>query len=77
MEHAMMGLEWIRRHSPSFDRQARAYLFSTGDLTNLEEKETEGGSGAKGGGGNGSSRGAAAPSSSQSLGIGSLRARVE
>jgi ferritin-like protein len=68
MEHAMMGLEWIRRHSPSFDKQARAYLFSTGDLTNLEEKEM--GEGSTGGGSSGSSS-----TASQSLGIGSLRGR--
>jgi uncharacterized protein len=69
MEHAMMGLEWIRRHSPSFDRQARAYLFSSGDLTNLEKKEMDGAGESTGGGGS-------STTPSQSLGIGSLRART-
>ena len=80
MEHAMMGLEWIRRHSPSFDKQARAYLFTTGDLTKLEESEMSGGSPARksgaGKGGERSGRASASPGGIQSLGIGSLRGGI-
>ena len=63
IEHAMMTLEWIRRRSEVFDANARTYLFSEGDITEVEEKETAGG----------------APTSAKtkpadgSLGIGSLK----
>ena len=73
MEHAMMGIEWIRRHSPSFDKQARAYLFSSGDLTSLEKNET--GEGSKGGGSAIGSSAIGSSATSESLGIGSLRGR--
>jgi ferritin-like protein len=56
-EHAMMTLEWIRRHSPSLDAHARTYLFSQGSITGREEGGEGGGSDAASG----------------SLGIGSLR----
>ncbi|HEX6957372.1 MAG TPA: ferritin [Ferrovibrio sp.] len=38
MEHAAMVLEWIRRNSPEFDRQLKEYLFSTKDITSMEEQ---------------------------------------
>jgi len=28
MEHAAMVLEWIRRHSPDFDKELKDYLFT-------------------------------------------------
>jgi ferritin-like protein len=36
VEHASMVLEWIRRHVPKFDEALRAYLFTTGDITEIE-----------------------------------------
>jgi uncharacterized protein len=38
IEHAMMNLEWIRRHSPTFDAAARTFLFSEGPITEVEAK---------------------------------------
>lgn len=39
-EHAMMVLEWIRRKDADFDRMARVYLFSSGDITAVEAEDT-------------------------------------
>jgi ferritin-like protein len=39
IEHATMTLEWIRRKHPKFDAALRIYLFTTGDITELEETE--------------------------------------
>ena len=65
IEHAVMGLEWLRRNMPAWDANMRTYLFSTGDITALEDAAT-GGKGAEGApAGKGSSGG--------SLGIGSLK----
>ncbi len=36
IEHAAMTLEWIRRQIPEFDGELRTYLFTTGDITNIE-----------------------------------------
>lgn len=33
IEHAVMTLEWIRRHDPVFDAQLRAHLFQEGSIT--------------------------------------------
>ncbi len=38
IEHAMMNLEWLRRNSPSFDKNARIYLFSEGPITEVEAR---------------------------------------
>jgi hypothetical protein len=38
VEHAMMGLEYLRRISPVFDKHMRTYLFTDGDITEIEEK---------------------------------------
>jgi ferritin-like protein len=38
IEHAMMGLEYLRRINPVFDKHMRTYLFSEGDITEIEEK---------------------------------------
>lgn len=39
IEHAVMTLEWIRRHNLVFDRQLRTYLFSRGSITEIETAE--------------------------------------
>lgn len=41
IEHAMMALEYLRRINPVFDKHMRTYLFTEGDITEIEEKETE------------------------------------
>ena len=38
IEHASMALEWIRRNNPKFDEALKTYLFTTGEITELEEK---------------------------------------
>lgn len=38
IEHAIMGLEYLRRVSPVFDEHMRTYLFSKGDITKIEKK---------------------------------------
>jgi uncharacterized protein len=38
IEHAMMGLEYLRRISPVFEKHMRTYLFTEGDITAIEEK---------------------------------------
>ncbi len=40
-EHASMLLEWIRRHDSKFDAALKTYLFTSGDITEIEG-ETEG-----------------------------------
>lgn len=42
IEHAIMNLEWIRRHHPKFDENLRTYLFSQGPITAIEETATGG-----------------------------------
>ena len=38
IEHAIMGLEYLRRISPVFEKHMRTYLFTEGDITEIEEK---------------------------------------
>jgi ferritin-like protein len=38
IEHAMMALEYLRRMSPAFDKHMRTYLFTEGDILEIEEK---------------------------------------
>ena len=38
IEHAMMGLEYLRRISPIFDKHMRTYLFSEGDIVGIEKE---------------------------------------
>jgi ferritin-like protein len=45
IEHAAMVLEWLRRRVPKFDELLRAYLFTSGSITAIEE-ESESGEGA-------------------------------
>lgn len=68
MEHAIMGLEWLRRTMPGWDAVMRTYLFTTGDITALEDAATGGETDA-------SATETASPSApaGASLGIGSLR----
>ncbi|TVR96552.1 MAG: ferritin [Rhodospirillales bacterium] len=63
-EHACMVLEWLRRNDPKWHEELSTYLFSSGDITHLEEGEN-GAAAGNGGNGNGAGDG--------SLGIGSLR----
>ena len=42
IEHASMALEWIRRNTPKFDEALRTYLFTSGEITALEEAATGG-----------------------------------
>jgi ferritin-like protein len=39
VEHACMLLEWLRRHSPVFEKNLRTYLFQEQPITEIEEKE--------------------------------------
>ena len=41
IEHAMMGLEYLRRISPIFDKHMRTYLFSEGDIVGIEKESGE------------------------------------
>ncbi|HEX7999309.1 MAG TPA: encapsulin-associated ferritin-like protein [Pyrinomonadaceae bacterium] len=41
VEHAIMGLEYLRRISPVFDKHMRTYLFTDGDITEIEEQAEE------------------------------------
>ena len=43
IEHATMTLEWIRRNFPKFDDSMKVYLFTTGDITAIEEEVENGG----------------------------------
>ena len=42
IEHFSMALEWIRRNTPKFDEALKTYLFTTGEITELEEAASEG-----------------------------------
>jgi ferritin-like protein len=39
IEHAMMALEYLRRINPVFDKHMRTYLFTEGDILEIEEKD--------------------------------------
>src|SRR5205823_6130841 len=41
IEHAMMTLEWLRRNNDKFDEHMKTYLFTEGDILEIEER-TEG-----------------------------------
>src|SRR5678815_2291338 len=38
IEHAIMALEWLRRNNPVFEKNMKTYLFSTGDILEVERK---------------------------------------
>jgi hypothetical protein len=42
-EHAAMAIEWLRRHDPVFDRHLRTYLFTEGEITEIEAEAEHGG----------------------------------
>jgi len=60
IEHACMGLEWLRRNMPQWDEALRTYLFKEGPIRDVEPVSGGGSASAAGGG--------------RDLGIGSLRA---
>ena len=37
IEHAIMGLEWLRRNSPKFHEHMKTYLFTSEDILEIEE----------------------------------------
>jgi len=39
IEHAIMGLEWLRRVSPKFHEHMKTYLFTEKDILEIEEEE--------------------------------------
>lgn len=41
IEHACMGLEWLRRNSPAWNENLETFLFTQGDITKLEEGEED------------------------------------
>lgn len=43
IEHASMVLEWLRRTDGDFARTFDIYLYSSGDVTRIEEQAEEGG----------------------------------
>jgi ferritin-like protein len=63
-EHAMMTLEWLRRHDPVLDGHMRTYLFSDAPITEIEEVAEQTGADAGG------------AATSGSLAIGSLRSEA-
>jgi ferritin-like protein len=60
LEHAAMVLEWLRRRTPKIDAVLKTYVFTEGEITEIEEAATGDATAAAGGDG--------------SLGIGSLKA---
>lgn len=41
IEHACMTLEWLRRNMPMWDEHLKTYLFTEGDITAIEEEQTD------------------------------------
>lgn len=66
IEHACMGLEWLRRNMPAWDKHLRTYLFKDESIVEIEKEDTSG---------SGKSEDSTSPSSGavKSLGIGSLK----
>src|SRR3569623_3596372 len=63
IEHAMMTLEWIRRHNPTVAANIKTYVGSEVPLLEVEKKAGQGGGG----------RGGGEKTTSTSLGIGGLK----
>ena len=38
IEHAVMTLEWLRRHDEVFNKHMKSYLFSSGDILEIEKR---------------------------------------
>jgi ferritin-like protein len=74
IEHAVMTLEWIRRHSPELDEQLRTYLFSDKAIVGPNHGIGEDDTGKNGE--HGEPAGKAAPAQG-SLGIGSLKVKID
>ncbi|MFW6337988.1 MAG: hypothetical protein ACOC25_03605, partial [Alkalispirochaetaceae bacterium] len=66
MEHASMALEYLRRTMEGWDETLRTYLFTEGDITELEEEAMGDGGRVRGG-----------TSDATGLGIGSLKGEQE
>ncbi len=60
IEHAAMLLEWLRRRMPEFDDALKTYLFTSAEITSIEESATGGAAGGE-------------QAADGGLGIGSLR----
>ena len=60
IEHAMMTLEWIRRHDPKMADNIKTYVGSEGPILEVEKRSTQAEAGTSGG---------------SSLGIGSLKGK--
>lgn len=43
IEHACMALEWLRRNMPGWDEELRTYLFTEGEITELEDEDDKNG----------------------------------
>jgi ferritin-like protein len=69
-EHASMMIEWLRRHDPKLDEHLRTYLFTKGNLMDIERAAEHGGGEA---GSSAAPGGKGAPAGDGSLGIGSLK----
>lgn len=41
IEHAMMGLEYLRRINPVFDKHMRTYLFTEKDIVEVENEDRD------------------------------------
>jgi uncharacterized protein len=41
-EHAAMTLEWLRRRDPELDRHLRTYLFTEGNILEIEDEAEHG-----------------------------------
>jgi ferritin-like protein len=65
-EHAAMTLEWLRRHDQKLDEHLRTYLFTSGNIIEIEAAAEH----------DGEAREERRPSDG-SLGIGSLRGNME
>ena len=63
IEHAMMNLEWIRRHSEVFDANIKTYIGTKAPILEVEKQQTAAESGAA----------PKTPGGSSGLGIGSLK----
>jgi uncharacterized protein len=63
IEHAMMTLEWIRRHNPTVADNIKTYVGSEGPILEVEKAAMNGGGGGEAG------------ATSSSLGIGSLKGK--
>ncbi|MFW6035296.1 MAG: encapsulin-associated ferritin-like protein [Halothermotrichaceae bacterium] len=42
VEHAVMGIEWLRRHDSVWDEMLRTFLFSESDITDHHEDGEDG-----------------------------------